>query len=181
MLRSAYRVCEMDGRMSCWGPTTAASFPCDCETSTWTVTSLAARTVQHQKRVQVAAATFQKCEIKTKCCKMLQAPVWTCCTRPFTLPAAPTTLLLSQSPTLLVVPTTLPSWLFDSIGLISHKANAPQQQQQLEPSSLSYPYMMRKTASKCKCCTGNCSGSCYSPLPSPPPWHNPLLIHPERK
>lgn len=147
--------------MVVWIAEAQQQLPVSPATSTWTVTSLAARTVQHQKRVQVAAATFQKCEIKTKCCKMLQAPVWTCCTRPFTLPAAPTTRLFSQSPTLLVVPTTLPSWLFDSIGLISHKANAPQQQ--LERSSLSHLYMMRKTASKCKCCTGNCPGSCYSP------------------
>lgn len=43
--------------------------------STSTATSLPA-SGQHQKPVQVAAATFQKCEIKTKCCKMLRALSW---------------------------------------------------------------------------------------------------------
>lgn len=77
---------------------------------------------------------------------MLQAPVWTRCTRPSTSHH----LTLSLSP-LSPAPVGSSDWLFDSIRLISHKANAPQQLERGEArqgiggagegeSSLSYPH-----------------------------------------
>lgn len=189
----------MNGRISCWSQTTAASLDCDCDGDcnvnfdcdcdcdydldldcdvAW---QPALGNIKSASKWRLPL--FKSAKLKQNVARCCRLRFGRGCTRPSTSHH----LTRSLSP-LSPAPVGSSDWLFDSIRLISHKANAPQQlergeaRQGKEGGRGSRIHMMRKTASKCKCCTGNCPGSCYPLLHLPPPLlPHPSLIHPECK
>lgn len=176
----------MDGRMSCWSQTTAASLDCDCDwdgdvdcdvnfdcdfdldldcDAAW---QPALGNIKSASKWRLPL--FKSAKLKqnvARCCRLRLDALHT--------PLHITSLYLSLSPS--------PVGSSDCrLAVWFHSPDKPQGKcaaaararrgrakqagkcQGATWSRLFPIHMMRKTASKCKCCTGNCPGSCY-PFP----------------
>lgn len=191
MLHKLVGYCQMNGRISCWSQTTAASldcdcdgdcnvnFDCDCDLDLDCDVAWQAALGNIKSASKWRLPLFKSAKLKQNVARCCRLRFGRGCTRPSTSHH----LTLSLSPG----PVGSSDWLFDSIRLISHKANAPQQlergeagQRRGEGGVVSTWCVKRRQNANVAQETALAVVTPLLHLP-PPLLPHPSLIHPERK